>query len=100
HSYLHLPSFPTRRSSDLKVLAQIDFIEDDDRACAAFMCHNEHLLQNRRVETHVRGGHQERRVDIRGKNLLCSAMAGHLARELSRSEEHTSELQSRVDVVC
>ena len=49
------------------------------------MCHNQHLLQTRRVETRVRGGHHERRVDIRGKDLLGGAMAGHLAGELGAS---------------
>src|SRR5207247_4804288 len=32
--------------------------------------------------------------------LLCTLAAGHSPRERRRSEEHTSELQSRVDLVC
>src|SRR5699024_11579464 len=33
-------------------------------------------------------------------DLLASAVAGNACRSRSRSEEHTSELQSRFDLVC
>src|SRR5512138_1737851 len=66
----------------VKVLAQIDLIENDHWVCAAFMCHDEHLLQNNRVETHVRGGYQEGRVDIGGQDLLGGATSDHFTGEL------------------
>ena len=59
----------------------------DHRACAAFVGHDQHLLQRRNVEARVRGGHQERRVDIRSEDMLSAATAGHLAAELGASRK-------------
>src|SRR5207247_6554839 len=95
---LHLPSFPTRRSSDLCVVANVPWrlysgsstprsaavttgkysgLQPAMTALAASAC---------TVGTIWRGGTAEK---------------GRLSpRTVSRSEEHTSELQSRVDLVC
>src|SRR5206468_12034366 len=76
-----LPSFPTRRSSDLCT-------DTRDPARGA-------LLQ--KIE--------ERGTAI-GTDLLffglewANAPDDHVAKVLERSEEHTSELQSRSDLVC
>src|SRR5207247_9606929 len=40
-----------------------------------------------------------RRSDVRG-DVGCPRRRALRARRISRSEEHTSELQSRVDLVC
>src|SRR5207247_6510272 len=72
----HLHSFPTRRSSDLN--AARDRLRN---MVAAFDAGD---VMYRQTDTLSRGQQQ--------KVLLMAA--------LLRSEEHTSELQSRVDLVC
>src|SRR5699024_12514988 len=70
--HLHLHSFPTRRSSDLHGLARIPF----------------------NISTHA--------AIITNAKMINSEEGGRLVstRPLTRSEEHTSELQSRFDLVC
>src|SRR5699024_11283072 len=66
-----LRSFPTRRSSDLALLAGLAWAEDDREA--------------------------DPKVDTLA---LIRAMDADSERCDARSEEHTSELQSRFDLVC
>src|SRR5699024_12227242 len=79
---LPLPSFPTRRSSDLHYL---EFLDDYSR--------------NKSV-----GINYPPFLGLRLVHLLC--LLSHLQHPLwfsriqRRSEEHTSELQSRFDLVC
>src|SRR5207247_11442257 len=79
---LHLHSFPTRRSSDL-------FLEELPRA-------RDGLFQRRD------GVHGISRVrqdsNLQPPDLESGALAVRATDP--RSEEHTSELQSRVDLVC
>src|SRR5206468_10719027 len=71
------PSFPTRRSSDLILERIAEIVYDDPReAC-----------RERPGERHDKGQIEQRTRDPRTD-----------ARR--RSEEHTSELQSRSDIVC
>src|SRR5699024_12826868 len=65
----YLPSFPTRRSSDLLIFFSPCHIQQRLVPLNQHCCHKHHKRQSRI-----------------GKN--------------SRSEEHTSELQSRFDLVC
>src|ERR1039457_4573205 len=51
------------------------------------MSHDPHLLQTRGVEARVRGGHHERRVDIRGKDMLRAATAGQRAAKFGASRK-------------
>src|SRR5947209_874548 len=94
HPYVH--SFPTRRSSDL-VLRTLGEGE-------------EQLLERRRLR---RQGHDQRAgldqrlrelrdrvLAVRGEQHLSLLEARVLDARLSRSEEHTSELQSRQYLVC
>src|SRR5207247_8826558 len=79
-----LPSFPTRRSSDLEdsERGRVDerrIAEIDDHLLAALADHLEQLLLE-----------LGRGIEIEFKQQLLEV----------RSEEHTSELQSRVDLVC
>src|SRR5207237_6344620 len=81
--YLHhcdLPSFPTRRSSDLGSL--------DVGA---------HLLVRVQVRDLDRAVVQQRAQNLRARHLGGAPLVGvvHL-----RSEEHTSELQSHLNLVC
>src|SRR5690606_41350689 len=88
-----LPSFPTRRSSDL---VRAEVVHERRVRRHFFLVHAKllhddalHLLSNRhsillRVQTAVDG-----------QNLT-----GNIRRFVRRSEEHTSELQSREKLVC
>src|SRR5690606_40097105 len=85
---LVLPSFPTRRSSDL----QLRLLEGDG-ALAGLRNVIEHLV----VERGGRGGGAECQ-----EHLLPAGADRHQVERLlvDRSEEHTSELQSRENLVC
>src|SRR5699024_12601824 len=90
HPDLH--SFPTRRSSDLKRLAPAGRI----------FCHSlEILLEGKANLPVIPSG----RYDLRygRKNRIDSSVVGTPTGQVrikTRSEEHTSELQSRFDLVC
>src|SRR5699024_12679103 len=77
----HLPSFPTRRSSDLFL----------------------HILERLKCNTRHGWTSTGRRESVAEHSYRLCAMAFLLRNEfpeLDRSEEHTSELQSRFDLVC
>src|SRR5690606_41653618 len=81
-----VPSFPTRRSSDLAGVLRVRAAGDDAH----------------RVEAQARA---LARVDGRdrpalGDELGDVRLAGDADLDLARSEEHTSELQSRENLVC
>src|SRR5207247_9002257 len=89
---LYLLSFPTRRSSDLvgpilqsfgRVRAEV--IEEGDGAALAA------------VEEEMQEVRMARRSPAARRNRVHEGEAEDIA---IRSEEHTSELQSRVDLVC
>src|SRR5699024_11818941 len=99
-AYPPLPPFPTRRSSDLpppeggavdvEVGEQSDGPADRLGAPAVLgsvgrQRHRRQLLVEE-VET--------------GRGRLADGTRGDVARSPVRSEEHTSELQSRFDIVC
>src|SRR5207249_12262027 len=81
--HLDLHSFPTRRSSDLHPLPGDDRIHERHRA--------HHLL-----EPDPRSARSRDAVGA----LRVFAEVGRLCPRVRRSEEHTSELQSRFDLVC
>src|SRR5207249_8395055 len=97
--HLVLYSFPTRRSSDLSPLFLV------------------YLYTKKRVRSRLAGERENRRppahapyrlwnpelVDpSQATSVASSEMAAHQPelRDVDRSEEHTSELQSRFDLVC
>src|SRR5699024_12476679 len=73
---LYLPSFPTRRSSDL-VLPRLPVPRSDGQVPAG-------LCRSPRPDRALPAPHRGAGPEVRGQ----------------RSEEHTSELQSRFDLVC
>src|SRR5207247_9724690 len=91
-NHLDLHSFPTRRSSDLKSCARIAELE---RQVGELTRQLQQLQERLRAAVEITPALQ--------KQYACTAQALGVslaaAREL-RSEEHTSELQSRVDLVC
>src|SRR5699024_12706563 len=83
------PPFPTRRSSDLSIFDQ----PDKDEVCAQFDRVLEALWDKLpRTAEHLEGA----REDI----LAFASYPKEIWRQIWRSEEHTSELQSRFDLVC
>src|SRR5699024_12332409 len=78
-----LPSFPTRRSSDLM---QTNVFLHRPYKQEGILEHQSHLLAQRTISI----------------SLQRNAVDGDLPpiRSIKRSEEHTSELQSRFDLVC
>src|SRR5207247_7987889 len=85
-----LPPFPTRRSSDLIVLA-------DEPTGNLDSTNGRHLMDLLRHINHARG---TTIVLVTHDAELAAAADARLILRDGRSEEHTSELQSRVDLVC
>src|SRR5690606_39446832 len=104
-----LRSFPTRRSSDLVVSGGVGGINESDVNLA--LTSNAVLVGfNVRADATARKLCQEEGLELRYYSVIYDiiddvkkAMSGLLEPELReeiRSEEHTSELQSRENVVC
>src|SRR5207247_11133384 len=86
-----LPSFPTRRSSDLRSLPPEEALlfgrDDGDRIPAVVQTALELIIDGKL------------RADPRGVQFFARYRQKP-GMDRGRSEEHTSELQSRVDLVC
>src|SRR5690606_42125788 len=99
-THLLLPSFPTRRSSDLDV-ARTNFVAVDLGHIAIPEWDVSRVGVFRRPQDHKTGR------EAREAASDCLRQPGRSAqpvcpgdRFLARSEEHTSELQSRENLVC
>src|SRR5690606_39670616 len=93
HRTLH--SFPTRRSSDLTVLMLDDLTTDTLDKTVHSVAHGVIRLE----ELAPNYGAERRRLRIvkyRGQSFR----GGYHDFSIRRSEEHTSELQSRENLVC
>src|SRR5699024_12131734 len=88
--YQKLPSFPTRRSSDLK---EIPVLKETKRWLDLYFSGKEPDFT---VPIHLIGTDFQKEV----WRLLCQIPYGKTMTYGERSEEHTSELQSRFDLVC
>src|SRR5207249_9897477 len=92
HLHRYLPSFPTRRSSDL-----VFGFESHTRA--------EKIEKSRTVEGHdshtmLDGFNLHSPIPSMSAGMKVAIVHKRLDRDTKRSEEHTSELQSRFDLVC
>src|SRR5207247_11092516 len=91
----YLPSFPTRRSSDL-----IDFRRLGELLDAVEMAQIARADLSGGCAIGLHGsGVGECAAEDRGQHARGEAKLTHCQHD-HRSEEHTSELQSRVDLVC
>src|SRR5690606_41673751 len=88
----HRPSFPTRRSSDLGVI----IAQRRKRGTSAAM--RPELTPSRSRSPQLRP--IQRRRGFCGPRLARYALDRHSPPAHVRSEEHTSELQSRENLVC
>src|SRR5690606_39395400 len=88
-----LPSFPTRRSSDLKSTL-MNLIGCLDTPSKGSYLLNEKQVSSMNDDELARIRNEEIGFVFQTFNLLPRATALH------RSEEHTSELQSRENLVC
>src|SRR5699024_11488552 len=89
HEHPHLPSFPTRRSSDLPAVG-ISLANILDLAGVNGFLQNFHLPRKQEIRIRISRGALDKYV------IAFRLRFEHRA----RSEEHTSELQSRFDIVC
>src|SRR5207302_8714024 len=87
------PSLPTRRASDLRAAeeAPAEPAEGEEEPCAE----GEERAEKRRAQARAQGRHA-------GPRLIGPLVqtSGPIKRGPARSEEHTSELQSRENLVC
>src|SRR5206468_10605411 len=86
-----LPSFPTRRSSDLLLLGDLGF-QPFFGLEPRLVAHGDERLLDLLLDGEI---------ELAAGLVEFALLAHHLGlRLLGRSEEHTSELQSRSDLVC
>src|SRR5690606_41692407 len=90
----HPPSFPTRRSSDL--------VNEMPRALCTAMISSKRIRKSgtKRTDNIARRPHFGKTPLNKKRNLLESMIRGKVMNSKRRSEEHTSELQSRENLVC
>src|SRR5690606_41825153 len=89
-----LPSFPTRRSSDLSVSRLLRVV-----ACRPRQLDEPPQFQLG-VDRHPLHHRAEEREQRLGSGLCCQEGGCEVRSQGQRSEEHTSELQSRETLVC
>src|SRR5205085_3420810 len=99
HAPRYLPSFPTRRSSDLKQLQK--FYQSLSPSTRADM--SRFVAASKQSATRVRRAERmaERLMEtMEAERELPPLMRQAFVQNAGRSEEHTSELQSQSNLVC
>src|SRR5699024_12821280 len=87
-----LPAFPTRRSSDLG--AERGLFKNTKNGDEVYFVHSFQALPRRREDCAAT-------VEYGGRTVCAAVRRGNVTGfQFHRSEEHTSELQSRFDLVC
>src|SRR5699024_11646267 len=94
---VYLTSFPTRRSSDLEVLYRLSYSSVLGDTSDIITHFGKNAIQNFIFLKKLRGRHE-----YKGREQKTAGEVFRRRRDpsLYRSEEHTSELQSRFDLVC
>src|SRR5207249_12014864 len=90
HPSLH--SFPTRRSSDLGQTCELLSLNEPPGPLSFVMAGRQY--------SGIGFGRQKLKFVVRALRLAPRVRVAYLAHPNLRSEEHTSELQSRFDLVC
>src|SRR5690606_40994382 len=91
-----LPSFPTRRSSDLDAWRETKLFTQKERAVLA-LTEAMTLIAGKPVPNDI---YNQAKAHLTDKELAAVIMAVVAINGWNRSEEHTSELQSRENLVC
>src|SRR5690606_41609162 len=92
------PPIPTRRSSDLRL--DLLALTGVQRAAEAHRAHRDPLEMLPAARQHQQPALAREQVERRQQPVLARAQLQRLAAAQERSEEHTSELQSRENLVC
>src|SRR5690606_41994860 len=98
HSHLH--TFPTRRSSDLK----LEMLDDSQQELEAAQQEQRARVSQEReslggLQRELSGLEKQLQTDL-GRRASLEALQQAALEKETRSEEHTSELQSRENLVC
>src|SRR5690606_39659801 len=91
----HLHSFPTRRSSDLEYLRELLNL-----LVTKIDGNKEALDGHRFLDWPSSENKQAIHAGLQALMVMALDAGAELSRVLGRSEEHTSELQSRENLVC
>src|SRR5207249_11940568 len=95
-----LTYYPTRRSADLEGVVLVgDIGEEDVGRLPAELQRDGYQVLRRVLHDQAPGGRLAGERDLRNAVARCQRFARFDAKAV-RSEEHTSELQSRFDLVC
>src|SRR5690606_41445061 len=92
-----LSPFPTRRSSDLKLIPLEELAKEQ------MFLEQYHQVLPKPPQKQIYAVHKDNKVSYKGNFYsvpIGTYNAGITKVHLSRSEEHTSELQSRENIVC
>src|SRR5690606_39762988 len=97
-NHLELHSFPTRRSSDLKqpLIQRLSKYISENREHFLYFFSHAHLLDLANDKTDKKYEDLKFMESVVDNNFLIQ----HFGSDKARSEEHTSELQSRENLVC
>src|SRR5690606_42164986 len=97
---LVLPSFPTRRSSDLELVARCQPLDTNSVYCNLLQCSDfaDTAIAAEDANGQLVGFISGYRPPSRPDTLFVWQVA--VDASMRRSEEHTSELQSRENLVC
>src|SRR5699024_12230867 len=100
YCHTHIQSFPTRRSSDLKLDFYDSFLAELDLVIAAI--HSSFNQTEAEIMKRMDAALNNPYVDIiaHPTGRIIGRREGYQVNVAKRSEEHTSELQSRFDLVC
>src|SRR5690606_40312941 len=93
-----LHSFPTRRSSDLPVALEGRSLPEALAQVAASWSELNRVPADLTVTGEARAMHPQ--VEVSVLRVAQEALANVAKHAVARSEEHTSELQSRENLVC
>src|SRR5207249_11562449 len=98
--HLSSPSFPTRRSSDLSIAlnSQVGGLNPSAVDLALKMGAKVVWFPTISARRHIE--HQQAHPDLKFPKPSVPLRKSDIVDILDRSEEHTSELQSRFDLVC
>src|SRR5690606_40565153 len=98
--HLDLHSFPTRRSSDLKKLVNVTSSQNKRLLNFAHIVSHNLRSHSTNISSLLKLYHEETDKQTKNEMFRLIKQASDNLNKTIRSEEHTSELQSRENLVC